>query len=53
MIDEKIPLNLKERVYVLTSGENIAWVIGYRIDDRYKITSSSKKIFNIVRVDHE
>ncbi|MBL3656332.1 tRNA lysidine(34) synthetase TilS [Fulvivirga sediminis] len=53
MIDEKIPLNLKERVYVLTSGEDIAWVIGYRIDDRYKITSSSQKIFNIVRIDNE
>lgn len=47
MIDEKIPLNLKERVLVLTSEENIVWVIGYRIDDRYKVTANTNKIFKI------
>ena len=49
MIDEKIPLNLKEQVLVLVSGENLIWVIGHRIDERYKITRETKiayKIFN-------
>lgn len=45
MIDEKIPLNLKERVLLLTSGEAIVWVIGHRIDDRFKITEATKHVF--------
>ena len=45
MIDEKIPLNLKSRVSVLQSSGDIVWVIGYRIDDRYKITSHSRQVF--------
>src|SRR5690606_36235215 len=46
MIDEKIPLNLKERVFLLTSGKDIVWVIGHRIDDRYKISDETTRIFS-------
>jgi tRNA(Ile)-lysidine synthase len=45
MIDEKIPLNLKSRVLILESGEDIVWVIGHRIDDRYKVTDSTRQIW--------
>jgi len=47
MIDLKIPLTLKDRIPVFTSGENIVWVAGLRINDRYKITSKTRKIFRI------
>ena len=47
MIDEKIPLNLKERVFVLTSEGKIVWVIGYRLDDRFKITENTKTVFRV------
>ncbi len=47
MIDLKIPLTLKERIPVFTSGENIVWVAGHRIDDRFKITANTRKIFRI------
>ncbi|MCK5101318.1 MAG: tRNA lysidine(34) synthetase TilS [Cyclobacteriaceae bacterium] len=47
MIDEKIPLNLKEQVLALISGENIVWVIGHRIDDRYKITNQTRIAYKI------
>ena len=47
MIDEKIPLNLKKRIYVLESGNQIAWIAGYRIDERFKITSNTRKVFQI------
>jgi len=47
MIDEKIPVNLKRRVLILESGNNIAWVVGYRIDDRFKITAETSRIFEI------
>ena len=47
MIDLKIPLTLKERIPVFVSGEDIVWVAGHRIDDRFKITQNTRKIFRI------
>lgn len=47
MIDEKIPLNLKSKVLVLTTGRDIVWVIGHRIDDRYKVQATTKSILQI------
>lgn len=47
MIDEKIPVNLKEQVTVLISGENLVWVIGHRIDERYKITGKTRIAYKI------
>ncbi len=47
MIDEKIPLNLKNQVMVLQSGKNLVWIAGYRIDDRYKITDKTRRIYKV------
>ena len=47
MIDEKIPLNLKKRIFVVESGGKIVWVVGYRIDERFKVTENTKDIFQI------
>lgn len=49
MIDQKIPLNLKDQIRVLTSNKNIVWVIGYRIDDRYKTNDQTKEVLSISR----
>jgi tRNA(Ile)-lysidine synthase len=45
--DEKIPLTEKEKVWLLLSNEKIVWVIGHRMDDRFKVTKDSKKILKI------
>ncbi|MGB3180084.1 MAG: tRNA lysidine(34) synthetase TilS [Cyclobacteriaceae bacterium] len=47
MIDEKIPLYLKNRVRVVCSGEDIVWIAGYRIDNRYRITEHTTDVFRI------
>jgi tRNA(Ile)-lysidine synthase len=47
--DLKIPLNLKRQVYVLTASEVIAWVIGYQVDDRFKVTEKTKTIIEICK----
>lgn len=53
MIDEKIPLNLKSRVCVLTSGEDIVWVVGYRVDDRYKVTDHTSSTYKVTVKYHD
>lgn len=47
MIDAKIPLNLKERVCVLTSGGDIVWLIGYRLDERFKVGEDTRRVVHI------
>ena len=45
---QKTSLKDKKRTLVLVNGNNeIIWFINHRIDDRYKITESSKKILKI------
>ena len=40
-IDKKYSMFDKENIYILESGGTIVWVIGDRIDDRFKITNST------------
>ena len=37
----------KEQIWVLCSDDKIVWVVGYRIDNRYKVTKNTKHIFKI------
>lgn len=48
MIDKKIPLNLKKRIMVLLTNDSIAWVAGHRLDDRFKISSKTKRFLKII-----
>jgi tRNA(Ile)-lysidine synthase len=44
LIDQKVPLNLKKDVYLLTSNGSVVWVMGMRIDDRFKVTDKTEKV---------
>ena len=51
LIDEKIPLALKPGVSVLLSGNTVAWVVGFRISELYKISPSTDRIFRIRKTE--
>ncbi|MCK4407720.1 MAG: tRNA lysidine(34) synthetase TilS, partial [Bacteroidales bacterium] len=46
-IDRKFSLLDKENAWLLCSGDKIVWIVGFRIDNRFKITKRTKKIFQI------
>lgn len=46
-IDLKLSLVEKENTWLLTSEDQIIWVIGRRIDDRYKVTNSTNSVLKI------
>jgi len=47
LTDRKVSRPDKEKTYVLLSGDKIACVLGHRIDERYKVTSQTKEIYQI------
>ena len=45
--DQKFSRIDKENQWLLCSGEYIVWIIGQRIDDRFKITGTSNRVLRI------
>ncbi len=44
-IDEKVPLHLKHHTPILVNGNGeIIWIAGMRQDNRYKLTTATKKV---------
>lgn len=47
LVDLKIPLHQKNKIWVITSGEAIVWLVGYRINDDFKCDEATHEIFKI------
>ena len=49
-IDQKVPLHEKDHIWILESNNEIVWIIGHRIDNRYKITENTTDVIEITYV---
>lgn len=46
-ISRKIPLHERRQVPLLVSGQDIIWVSGQRIDERYKVTEGTRRLLKV------
>jgi tRNA(Ile)-lysidine synthase len=46
-IDHKIPRFERPKIPLLISGEMIAWVMGYRIDERVKVSEKTRRVLKV------
>ena len=47
MIDEKIPREQRDKIPLITEGSQVLWIVGGRMNERYKITSETKNVLEI------
>ncbi len=49
LVDAKVSMAEKQRQFVLLSGDDIVWLVGHRIDDRYRLTSETENVLRITK----
>ena len=47
-IDNKLSLLEKERSWLLVSDEDIIWIVGQRMDNRFKVTEATKEVIEFL-----
>jgi tRNA(Ile)-lysidine synthase len=46
-VDEKVPREERDAIPLIISGEDIVWVVGYRGDERFRVTGGTKKVLKL------
>ena len=44
LIDHKVPRPVRDRIPLVVAGDQIAWVVGYQIEDRFKVTPRTRRV---------
>ena len=46
-IDKKLPIHQKNKKLLLMNGEDIVWILGDRLDHRYRITTNTTSVLKM------
>jgi tRNA(Ile)-lysidine synthase len=46
-VDAKVPRDQRGSVPLVVSGGRIAWVVGFRVDERFKATDSTQRVLRV------
>jgi len=46
-IDRKIPAELRDKIPLIAQGNEIIWIIGYGISDKFKVTESTETLLRL------
>lgn len=49
-IDKKVSVTAKENTWLMISGNKIVWVVGMRVDEAFKVTEKTTKIYFVQQV---
>lgn len=52
LTDAKIPSIFKNQILVLCDGQEVIWVVGVRLSEKYKVTSETKKVIK-ARINYD
>lgn len=53
MVDAKIPRSHRPHVPIVCSPQHIIWIVGWRIDDRVKVTAATREVLRLEFVRQE
>ena len=46
-VDQKIPIHVRKRIPLLCRGEDLVWVCGLRLDERFKVRPETKRTVRV------
>ncbi|MEN8201121.1 MAG: tRNA lysidine(34) synthetase TilS [Bacteroidota bacterium] len=46
-VDNKIPVPEKQQTWIMASGKKIVWIMGHRIDHRFRITEKTSRVLKL------
>jgi tRNA(Ile)-lysidine synthase len=46
-VDQKVPRDERNRIPLIVSGDDIIWIVGYRADDRFKVTEKTTRVVKL------
>jgi tRNA(Ile)-lysidine synthase len=44
LTDQKISIDKKNKIYVITSNNEVVWIVGKRVDERFAVTGNTKHV---------